>query len=508
MAILGEANIYLSNVFSKDKKTGVLSGSLKTLKYSKEKKVVKNIKNFQRFKNIQQSDIINYNDYIAMDATFPIIKAALDIYSEEATCEGIDGQVLIINSENKKIKEELETLFFKVLKLNYNSHQYIRNTCKYGNTYCYIDCDEINGIKELIYLPNKDVRINNYNLNEQLKYNYFGNEIEPWQIVHWKNIEDLETFPYGTSILKPIVETWRRVVLMREALIIYRITRAPSRYLFKIDVTGLEQEEAERFVNDVQKNTSKQPLIDYKTGTINYAYNSLGIEENVYVPVDENSQTNVESLEGASNLDQVEDYKIIKDDLFAGLKIPKAWLTFEENLNSKSTLAGEDARFSRTTMKIQRQYIEGLTHLAIVHLYLKGYTEEELEDFEIKMFHPNTGLKQEQIELMKSKIDLFSSVWDKDNEGLNIMSYSEAAKQILDLPEEEIKQNIKLQFAEKKLIKKLKSLSESEDSSVEDENIENNKDEKIKNIPDIRIPKIRLEKKSLLEGIIKKTKKI
>lgn len=523
MPLLQETNIYLSNLFAKDSKTGRVTSGIKNLKYSKEKKditrIKANIKNLSKYRNVSQADFQNYNEYMIMDSTYPIIKAALDIYSEEATSENFDGKVLTIHSDNQKIKDELENLFYKVLKLNYNSHLYIRNTCKYGNTYCLIDCDDINGVKELIYLRNSDVRINPYNLQDDaLSYYYFGQQIEPWQIVHWRNIEDLETFPYGVSTLRPIVETWRRVVLMREALIIYRITRAPSRYLFKIDVTGLEPEEAERMVNDIQKETTKQPHIDFKAGSLNQQSGVVGIEENIYVPIDENSQTSVETLEGASNLDQVEDYKIIKDDLFAGLKIPKAWLSFEEELNSKSTLAGEDSRFSRTTQKIQRQYIEGLTQIASVHLYHLGYSEDDVENFEIKMYHPNTALKEAQLEMLKSKIELFKEVWDKDNEGLNPMSFTEASKSILDFSQEEVKKMIKQQFDEKKIIGKIKKVAGDDDGSGEDsgnDNSDGGDGEElspmiIKDLPDVRIPQIRLEKKklSLLERVKRKGERL
>jgi hypothetical protein len=511
MPLLQEANIYLSNLFSKDSKTGKITSGIKNLKYASGDKKISNIKsnikNLARYKNQSQADIQNYNEYMVMDSTFPIIKAALDIYSEEATSENFEGNVLTIESSNLKIKKELENLFYKVLKLNYNSHLYIRNTCKYGNTYCFIDADEVNGVKELIYLPNRDVRINPYNYQEEnLSYYYFGQKIEPWQIVHWRNIEDLETFPYGVSTLRPIVETWRRVVLMREALIIYRITRAPSRYLFKIDVTGLEAQEAERMVNDIQKETTKQPLIDYKTGSLTNQPGIIGIEENIYVPVDENSQTDVSTLEGASNLDQVEDYKIIKDDLFAGLKIPKAWLTFDEELQGKATLASEDSRFSRTTQKIQRQYIEGLVQVASVHLYHLGYTEEDLENFEIKMYHPNTSLKQAQLDILKSKVELFKEIWDKDNEGLNPMSFTEASKSVLDFSDEQIKRMIKQQFDEKKIVHKIKKIEEGESDEFE-----NTTDvSEIKDLPNVRIPRIRLEKKKLplLERIKNKGKRI
>jgi len=164
-------------------------------------------------------------------------------------------------------------------------------------------------------------------------------------------------------------------------------------------------------------------------------------------------------LEGASNLDQVEDYKIIKDDLFAGLKIPKSWLTFEEDLSNKSALSEEDVRFAKTIQKHQGQFVEGLVQIGLVHLYLNGASKEDLESFKITMNNPSTVSEKKKIELVQARMDLAKSAWDYNNPGLNLMSYTGVLKNILKFTDEEVKDTIKDQLIEKKLMWRMTQLS-------------------------------------------------
>jgi hypothetical protein len=264
--------------------------------------------------------------------------------------------------------------------------------------------------------------------------------------------------PYGSSILRPILDTWRRVVLIREALVIYRITRAPSKLMFKIDTTGLTADEAYRFAQEMKKEITKKPLVNPQTGEIDFKYNPMSIDENYFIPVQEGSPSDIQVLEGASNLDAVEDYKIIKDDLFAGLKIPKSFLSFEEDLSNKAALSEEDIRFAKTIQRIQSEFIEGLLHIALVHLFLKGYSKSDLENFTIEMNNPSIASEKKKLELLKERIEIAKAAWDPSNGSLNLMSYVDVLKSILKFTNEEVEQTIRTQFAEKKIAWRLQQL--------------------------------------------------
>lgn len=254
-----------------------------------------------------------------------------------------DGNVLKIITDDKDVKKALKECFFDNLKINSQSYLLVKEFLKFGNLFCFINTRRGVGVTDLIHLPPEAMRIqllqNAENL-DSFKFHWYGNggglQFEPWEVVHFKNIEDIEMQPYGVSILRPVVDTWRRIILIREALVIYRITRAPQRFLYKIDTTGMDPDAALKFAEEMKKSLDKKTLINPQTGEIDWKFNPISITENVYMPTFEGDVGGVEILQGASNMEELEDYKIIKDDLFAGLLIPKSYLTFEEDLCLRS----------------------------------------------------------------------------------------------------------------------------------------------------------------------------
>jgi hypothetical protein len=103
--------------------------------------------------------------------------------------------------------------------------------------------------------------------------------------------------------------------------------------------------------------------------------------------------------------------------MFAALKIPKAYLGYEENVNGKATLAAEDVRFARTIERIQRTLISELSKIAIVHLYAQGIQDAEMTNFELKLVNPSTIYEQERVNLWSEKVRLA-----QDIVGLNMLS--------------------------------------------------------------------------------------
>lgn len=420
---------------------------------------------YVRNKNWNRRHIEYFEEYRRMVFTFPIIKAAIDIYGEEVCNTFDDGNIIKVKTENKRVKEELDKLFFENLKLNTRGRTIVRETCKFGNTYGYLVTRPGDGIVDMIFLPPdtilREEMYNNENL-DNYRFTWYGggsnSHYQPWEICHWRNVEDIESEPYGTSILRCIVDTWRRIVLMREALIIYRITRAPQKLLFKIDTDGMSGPEALAFANEVKKELKKKPLMNPKTGEIDFKYNVGSIQEDYFLPTYNGSASDITPIEGASNLDSIEDYKIIKDDLFAGLKIPKSFLTFEESLSNKAALSEEDVRFCKTTLRHQAQFIEGLLHIASVHLFLLGYSEEEIQSFVLEMNNPSLVSENKRLELAEKRINVAKAAWDSNNNGLNIMSYVDCLRIVLKLTDEEIQQTIRSQFVEKKIMWRMEQI--------------------------------------------------
>jgi hypothetical protein len=161
----------------------------------------------------------------------------------------------------------------------------------------------------------------------------------------------------------------------------------------------------------------KGPFIDKNTGGYNLKYNMQNLTEDFYLPVrGGDSGTSIDNLPGleAASIDDI-DY--LKNKLFAALKIPRAYLGYEENVNGKATLAAEDVRFARTIERIQRTVISELSKIAIVHLYAQGIQDSEMTNFELQLVNPSTIYEQEKVNLWSEKIRLA-----QDIQGLNMLS--------------------------------------------------------------------------------------
>ena len=127
-------------------------------------------------------------------------------------------------------------------------------------------------------------------------------------------------------------------------------------------------------------------------------------------------RTSIDNLAGLEYA-TIDDIDYLKNKMFAALKIPKAYLGYEENINGKATLAAEDVRFARTIERIQRTLISELSKIAIVHLYSQGIQDFEMTNFELKLVNPSTIYEQEKVNLWSEKIRLA-----QDIQGLNMLS--------------------------------------------------------------------------------------
>jgi hypothetical protein len=130
--------------------------------------------------------------------------------------------------------------------------------------------------------------------------------------------------------------------------------------------------------------------------------------------------------------------------LFSALKVPKAYLGYDESLSSKATLAQEDIRFSRTITKIQKVVISELNKIAAIHLFANGFADEDLIDFEIRLSNPSTIAQQQKLELFRSKFEIAAQAPE------GVLSRDYVRKQIIGLTSEQI-EKIEIEKDEDKL---------------------------------------------------------
>jgi len=193
-------------------------------------------------------------------------------------------------------------------------------------------------------------------------------------------------------------------------MLIHRIMRAPEKRVFKLDIGNIPPAEVDNYMQQVVNKMKKAPVIDEKTGDYNLRYNIQNLTEDFFLPVrGGDSGTSIDSLPGLS-YDAVEDIEYLKNKMLASLRVPKAFLGYEEGLGSKATLAAEDVRFARTIERIQRIVVSELTKIAVVHLYSQGFRDQELVNFDLGLTNPSTIYEQEKIELWNNKTSLAESM--------------------------------------------------------------------------------------------------
>jgi len=330
-----------------------------------------------------------YYDYESMEFT-PEISAALDIYAEESTTMSEKGEILTVYSESKRIKAILEDLFKEKLDINTNLQMWARGMCKYGDDFVYLKVDPEKGVVGCQQLPNIEI-------------------------------------------------VWKQLLLAEDAMLIYRTSRAPERRVFKVFVGNMDDKDIEPYVQRVANKFKRDTVVDQKNGQVDMRYNQMAVDQDYFIPVRDPAQTNpIETLAGAANLGEIADIEYIQKKMLAALRIPKAFLGFEEVVGDGKNLALMDIRFARTINRIQKSLIQELNKIALIHLYLLGL-EDELHNFSLSLTNPSSQSDLLKIEQWKEKITLYKDATsDQSQLGILPVSHTWAKKNILGFSDNEV----------------------------------------------------------------------
>ena len=240
-----------------------------------------------------------------------------------------------------------------------------------------------------------------------------GITYDNYEMAHFRMVGDVNYLPYGRSYIEPARKLFKQYTLMEDAMLIHRIARAPEKRVFYVNVGAIPPNEVEAFMQKTINNMKRTPMMDEKTGEYNLKYNMQNMLEDFYIPVRGNdSATKIETTPGLQ-YDGISDVEYLREKLFAALKVPKAFMGYDENTEGKATLAAQDIRFARTIDRIQRILLSELQKIALVHLYTQGYKDESLTNFELSMTTPSIIYDQERIELLKSKSELAGTLLEQ-----------------------------------------------------------------------------------------------
>jgi hypothetical protein len=369
--------------------------------------------------------------------TDAIIASALDIIADESTLKNDMGEVLSIRSSDENIQKILYNLFYDVLNVEFNLWPWVRNMCKYGDFFLKLEIAEKFGVYNVIpYTAFHIERLEGVDKDNPTEvkfrfdpegvaasdYGYYnvpgggGNAnsiiFDNYEVAHFRLLTDMNFLPYGRSYIEPARKLFKQYTLMEDAMLIHRIVRAPERRIFYMNVGSIPPNEIDAFMEKTVSKMKRTPYVDQQTGEYNLKYNMQNLMEDFYIPIRGNdASTKIENVTGLQ-WDGIQDVEYLRDKLFAALKVPKAFMGYDENTDGKATLAAQDIRFARTIERIQRILTSELYKIALVHLYTQGYRDEQLANFELSMTTPSIIYDQERVALMKEKMELSSQMME------------------------------------------------------------------------------------------------
>ena len=419
----------------------------------------------------EPSRLSSQYDYESMEYT-PEISAALDIYAEESTTTNEDGHILQIYSESKRIKAVLADLFNNALDINTNLPMWTRNTCKYGDNFVYLKLDPEKGVVGCQQLPTIEIERREVGASQKLTVDIQKQEdrkalhfdwknknmtFQSWEIAHFRLLGDDRKLPYGTSMLEKARRIWKQLLLSEDAMLIYRTSRAPERRMFKVFVGNMNDEDVEAYVQRVANKFKREQIVDSKTGNVDMRFNQMAVDQDYFIPVrDPAAPDPITTLPGAQNLSEIADIEYIQKKLLTALRVPKAFLGFEEVVGNGKDLSLMDIRFARTINRIQKSMIQELNKIAIVHLFLLGF-EDELSNFTLGLTNPSTQADLLKVDVWKEKVLLYKDLVADPGNGIQPTSSTWAKKHIFGWSDEEIRLDLQQQRIERAVGEELKA---------------------------------------------------
>lgn len=229
------------------------------------------------------------------------------------------------------------------------------------------------------------------------------------QMVHVRLGEGRKDFyPYGMSLIEPGRGAAYQLKMMEDAMLVYRLTRAPERRVFYIDQGTMPQSRADALLERLKQRLRKKKVgLNRGKGLnqIEERWSPPPADEDIWLGVRPNSATRVDTLPGAQNLNEIDDVLYFRNKLFVALKFPKNYFANEDVSSTRITLSAQDVKFAKMVERLQSYMEDGLYEIAIRHLILRGYPEEDYEDLKITATPPSAWKELSEAEVRSNRIN-------------------------------------------------------------------------------------------------------
>lgn len=389
-------------------------------------------KNLRSALTMDQALMARYADYENMD-DYPELQAALDIYADDTTItDNLRGKTIWAESKDTILKDIIDDCLHRRIRIEEDIWLAVRTLCKYGNCFAEIVTTKI-GVVGLNFLPVPTMRrlvtmkgdligyiqdltgkfnIESFDVDDISKLKEQSEErgmifFEPWEIVHWRLQSKFVRSLYGYSILDAARWIWKRLAMLEDTALVYKLTRSPGRYAFYVDTGDLPPDEAMALVRKVKRQYKKRTLVNPSTGELEFRNNPLSPEDDIWIPTRSGKEaTKVDVLSGP-DWQSMEDIEYFRDKMFTAIKIPRSY--YGGDAEAEQGLAQKDVRFARTCMRIQREFRNGIRQILRVHLAAINIDPDTVE-WDTRMTMPSSIFELQQIEVMNAQAGLIETL--------------------------------------------------------------------------------------------------
>ena len=412
----------------------------------------------------------------------PEIESAIDDIVGEAICQDDDGKILQIVLDDlkqpEKIKNAIKAEFETVMRLlNYKNmaQDIFRRYYVDGRLYYHVIVDQtkpMEGIKELRYVDprklrkiremkkTKDERTGVEIMKVINEYYLFNDKVTTGSSSNFGPVGVRITTDSVIAVVSGLMDSRRAVVLsylhkaikplnqlrmIEDATVIYRISRAPERRIFYIDVGNLPKLKAEQYLRDIMVKYKNKLVYDANTGEVRDDRKFLSMMEDFWLPRREGGKgTEITTLPGGQNLGELEDVKYFEKKLYKALNVPVSRLNPETSgfsLGRTNEITRDELKFAKFVDRLRNRFTDLFEQALRVQCVLKGIcTNEEYDDFKnfihYDFIKDNNFSELKDAELMTNRLQLLASV---DPYTGRYFSQSWIQRNVLRLNDDEIK---------------------------------------------------------------------
>lgn len=248
--------------------------------------------------------------------------------------------------------------------------------------------------------------------------------------------------PYGTSILEGGRKTWKQLLMLEDADVYWSLREGTTRRVFYIDTGRMPPNKAEEYVRKIRTMFRKKPYVEPQgdwQDPSNWSFNMLSQDEDFWIPLPTDSQTKIEQLPVGTNDSIKESIERLYNKLFSKLQVPKAFLTYESEINAKATLLTEDSAFAKTIYRYQTTFSDLFWEAFKIQYYLMGDVDNII-GVKASIVSIDTKVEKEFLENFEKRLQIASAAMglvDPNTDTL-LVPIEYTMRTILDMPEKQV----------------------------------------------------------------------